>query len=414
MLRAASLMLLFAIPATAAPPVIEVKGGKTDQTNVVVTAPLPKDAGAGVNVVELPNGQHAAAQVGSASLFATDPKSQYLTFVLPKLAAGQTVSVRPGTLNYIKPQPQFAFTDKKGEYTDLAFNKQPVLRFKNAPHDTSTPDKHALTFKPFHQVFDPEKGETLLSSDAYTWTDKTVLFPHHRGLFFGFAKISYGDKKGIDTWHGRKNEFTEHEKVLLREAGEVFGRERDAISWNGQSKDRFADEQREVTVYRVPGGTLIDWSSTISTTQDKVTLDGDPQHAGFHFRATQEVSQKTKGETYYLRPDGKDAPGKTRNWDPKGNDPRTLNIPWSAMSFVTGGKRYTALRINSPLNPKDARGSERDYGRFGDYFVYDITPTTPLKVRYRVWVQEGELTVEQAAAMADAFVNPPTVAVIAK
>ncbi len=121
-------------------------------------------------------------------------------------------------------------------------------------------------------------------------------------------------------------------------------------------------------------------------------LDGDPQHAGFHFRAAQEVSKNGKENTYYLRPDGKGKIGDTRNWDPKKADPKTVNLPWNACSFVIGGKRYTVLRINHPDNPKETRGSERDYGRFGDYFEYDLTPDKPLKLKYRVWVQEGEMT----------------------
>jgi hypothetical protein len=65
--------------------------------------------------------------------------------------------------------------------------------------------------------------------------------------------------------------------------------------------------------------------------------------------------------------------------------------------------------VNHPNNPGETRGSERDYGRFGDYFEYDLTPDKPLKLKYRVWVQEGEMTVEQCEAIASAFVAPPTV-----
>ena len=81
------------------------------------------------------------------------------------------------------------------------------------------------------------------------------------------------------------------------------------------------------------------------------------------------------------------------------------------MSFVIGGKRYTVLRINHPDNPKESRGSERDYGRFGDYFEYDLTPDNPLKLKYRVWVQEGEMTVEECSALAAGFVFPPAIKV---
>src|SRR5262249_1881944 len=177
-----------------------------------------------------------------------------------------------------------------------------------------------------------------------------------------------------------------------------------ALSWHGTDGKVFADEERNFTVTKVPGGTQIDFVSYLATKLDKVKLDGDPQHSGFHFRAAMEVSKHGKNDTYYLRPDGKGKMGDTRNWDAKKVDERTINLPWNAMSFVIEGKRYTVLRIDHPDNPKPSRGSERDYGRFGDYFEWDLTPKTPLKIKYRVWGQEVEMTVEKCAEMAKEFV----------
>jgi hypothetical protein len=107
------------------------------------------------------------------------------------------------------------------------------------------------------------------------------------------------------------------------------------------------------------------------------------------------VSAKTPKQTYYLRPDGKGQPGATRNWP---GQKQHVNLPWNAMSFVVGGQRYTALYLDKPTNPKEARFSERDYGRFGSYFEYNLSKEKPLEVNYRVWVQRGELTGEEAQA----------------
>jgi hypothetical protein len=304
----------------------------------------------------------------------------------------------------------FKFVEEKGKYVDLLFGDRKVMRYMNTPHDTTTKDTHELTFKPFHHVYDPATGETLLTNGAGLAADKALLYPHHRGLFFAFNKVSYGEGKNekCDVWHGHNGEFVSHDKFLKQDAGADKAVQTSALSWHGTDGKVFANEERTYTVYNAPGGTMIDFNSTLTTPLDKVKLDGDPQHSGFHFRAAMEVKDHGKKDTYYLRPDGKGKMGEERNWDPspKANpskDPRTINLPWNAMSFVIAGKRYTVLRIDHPTNPKESRGSERYYGRFGDYFEWNLTPTTPLKIKYRVWVQEGEMTVEKCAELAKEF-----------
>ncbi len=388
-----ALPLLLLVPgvALAQSQTYTVTGGPKDAANVVVVVPkdqFPFD----VSI----NGANAMAQSTAAD------KSSVV--ILPKLKAGASATIghyirKPGDPEPGRPQI-FAIAEKPGESVDFLFGK-PLLRYVNKPHDAKD---HYLTFKPFHQVFDPATGKALLSSGAHPNT-KDFLFPHHRGLFFGFNKISYGDKQTADIWHGTKNVYSTHDKMLTTEVGPLYGRHVAAISWHGEDGKTFAEEERDVTVYNVPGGTMIDWKTTLSTKLPKVRLDGDPQHAGFHFRATQEVSKSTAKQTYYLRPDGKGKDGETRNWDAKKPEPKAVNLPWNAMSFVTDGHRYTALRINHPDNPGETRGSERDYGRFGDYFEYDLTPEKPLKLKYRVWVQDGEMTQEQCEALAAGFVQ---------
>ncbi|MFO0821897.1 MAG: DUF6807 family protein [Gemmataceae bacterium] len=415
MKRCLSVLALLVLPslALAEPLSISVTGGKADETNVVVRLPLPKGETATFNAVELSAGGMVPAQITEAAITDDPAVKQYLVFIVPKLKAGETITAKPSTVNYVVAPPHFEFVEKKGEPLELVFasvkEKRPVLQFFNIPHDSKD---HYYTFKPFHNVYDPTEGKTMLTNTS-SKAAKDGQFPHHRGLFFGFNRISYGEKQTADIWHGTDNVFSQHEKMLVSQTGEVLGRHRSEISWNGKDGKPFATENREVTAYATPGGTLIDWSTVLSTNLDKVRLDGDPQHAGFHFRANMEVSKNGKTNTYYLRPDGKGKIGETRNWDAKGADKRAINLPWNAVSIVVGGKRYTVLRVNHPDNPRETRGSERDYGRFGDYFEYDMTPEKPLKLKYRIWVQEGEMTVEQCQAIAAAFVTPPETKAVA-
>ena len=177
----------------------------------------------------------------------------------------------------------------------------------------------------------------------------------------------------------------------------MLGRQRSAISWHGKDGKTFATEEREVTAYAAPGGTLIDWTTVLSTKLDKVRLDGDPQHAGFHFRAAHGGVQERQGE--HLLPaarrqgqDRRDAElGRRRGKDREDGQPAVERdaASWSAAS----GTRCCGSTTRTTRS--ETRGSERDYGRFGDYFEYDLTPDKPLKLKYRVWVQEGEMTVEQ-------------------
>ena len=391
-----ALLLAVALPHLAlAGPWGLVTGGKDDQTNLVVTIPLAEGD---------PIGKVQAIQFGK-TVVPAQRTSAGLTFVIPKVKAGEKIAIGPSDT----PIDVIGFESQDGA---LQLGGRKVLEFFKPAHD---PKDHYYTFKPFHHVFDPVDGKTTLTNGSAK-TAKDGQFPHHRGLFFGWNRISY-DGKTADIWHGTDNVFSQFDKLLDSGFGPVLGFEKVAISWHGKDGATFIDEERSLTAYAVSGGSVIDFTSTLKTDRKSVKLDGDPQHAGFHFRANMEVSKNGKENTYYLRPDGKGKIGETRNWeapkpDPKNKsemtkpDPRTINQPWNAMSFVVGGKRYTLLRIVHPDNPKDSRGSERDYGRFGDYFEYTVTPEKPLRVKYRIWVQAGEMTVDQCAAMAAAFRTP--------
>ena len=95
------LILLFPLIATAAPPVLEVTGGTTTLTNVVISAPLPAGFDTSINSVTLPDGMHIPAQIGEGSLLPESVRGKRLTFVLPKLPAGETLKLRPTTLDQL-------------------------------------------------------------------------------------------------------------------------------------------------------------------------------------------------------------------------------------------------------------------------------------------------------------------------
>lgn len=385
-----------------------VTGGKHDARNVLAVVPVPARVVGDAKAVLVtgPDEQPLAAQLAPARLLSAPSMKRgdagaappEITVLIPELKAGATLNLTATFSVGPKPREAFAWKDVDG-MEQLNLGDRPVLRYFHKDFDPTLYEKGKEianpTTKPYHHLFAPD-GKTIVTNS------NTGQYPHHRGIYFGFNNISYNGFK-VDVWHCRKGEHTAHEKVLASEAGPLFGRHTLEIAWRGTDRAAFAHERRELTAYNLEGGTLIDFASELKTPVAKVRLDGDPQHAGFHFRANSAMEKNTK-ETYFIRPDGKGKPGEEKNWA-KGKGP--VNLPWNAMSFVLEGKRYTVVYLDHPDNPKEARQSERAYGRIGTYFEYDLTPEKPLRVRYRLWLQEGETTVEQCAALSKAFTDPP-------
>ena len=372
--------------------------------------------------VQMLRGHIRQERIASVSLVGTDGKpipAQWtgpgltsgdageLHFVLPHLAAGESVRLK-ATFSTQPPSGAGGFTwhDHHGHHTDLMFGERSIMTYHYERFDESTPASRVRTYKVFHHVYSP-KGDRIVTGGLNE--DPKVHSPHHRGIFYGFNRITYDNGKTADTWHCIDGAFQQHERFLASEQGPVLGRHRVDISWHGKDV-AFAEEERELTVYNVPGGHLIEFASRLRSPSGRVRIDGDPQHAGFQFRAHNDVDAYTTNETIYVRPDGIGKPGETRNWEPQTRQ-GPVNMPWNAMSFVLGGKRYTVAYLDHPGNPKEARFSEREYGRFGSYFEYTIEEDKPLTVNYRLWLQEGLMQPEEVAALDNNFIEPVQVTV---
>jgi hypothetical protein len=383
---------------------LTLEAGATERVNAVVRVALTvPTALADAPVVVQIDQQRVAGQLIRPGLLAEPAEApagqaaRELIFVLPRLAAGATAAAVV-TINPAQPPPAqtgFKWVDHLPDNSELYFGDRLVSRYMRTPYDPAK-GKREQTYKVYHHVFDPETGQVQLTKGPGS------QFTHHRGLFFGFQKVTYGGTQKVNIWEC-PNAYQADAGTVFAEAGPVVGRHRVKIDWHGKGKDIFAAEQREVMFINTPGGILVDWSTRLETTDGPVLLDGDPQHAGFHFRAAAEVGEKNAKQTYYLRPDGQGKLDETRNWPAQKNH---VNLPWDVMCCVIGSKRYSIEYIDRPQNPKEARFSERDYGRFGSYFVWHLDKDKPLLLNYRVWLQAGEMTGAQAQALSADFTTP--------
>ena len=380
-----------------------VSSGKFDRKNSVIETTMILD-GAGLRDVILVDskGDRIPGQIINPGVFAiAKPRQKILTFVIPELKAGEyrRFDIFRSDSN---SQPAFQWHDDASTQSELQFDGKGVLRYMYEALDDATPQRRQETYKTYHHVFSPDGDELLTKGPG-------GLYPHHRGIYYGFNRITY-DGKEADTWHCGGGESQRQSADPINIAGNVFGRDLNAISWHGRDGEPFAAETRQLTAFKIGSNTLIEFESLLQATGPKIKLDGDPQHAGVQFRASQRVADETKMKTIYVRPDGVGRLGGFRNWSNKPNENESnkkhVNLPFNAMCFYIGQKRYTCCYVDDPKNPKPARFSERDYGRFGSYFTHELTKDKPLYVNYRFWVQEGEMTVEQCEQLALDITHP--------
>ena len=317
---------------------LTVAAGRHERNNVPVRVPISGGQIGNERIASVTlgrgDGQLIPAQWTGPSL--TSSSAGELHFILPHLRAGESLQLKATLSTQAASAGGFIWRDQPGHHMDLMFGERKIVTYHYERLDESTPTNRDRTYKVFHHVFSPT-GDRIVTGGLND--DPKVHSPHHRGIFYGFNRITYGEGKRADTWHCVDGAFQQHERFLGLEQGPVLARHRVEIRWHGKDA-AFADEERELTVYNVPGGHLIDFVSRLRSPSGRVRLDGDPQHAGFQFRAHNDVDAYTTNETIFIRPDGIGKRGETRNWDPQ-TQRGPVNLPWNAMSFVLGGKRYT-------------------------------------------------------------------------
>jgi len=269
----------------------------------------------------------------------------------------------------------YQWTDEPGVSTLLTFKEKPVLKYMYAPFN---PQDIENTQKPYHHVYSPDGNELISKGDS------GGLYPHHRGIFFGYRKVTVYDSV-YNTWYSNKGEHTEHKAFISQMAGSVFGGHMLNIDWNDRQGETILIENRTIRAFKLPdGSTLIDFNTSLESISDPVLLDGDRQHGGVQFRAVQEVAEHNS-TTRFLRP---------ANWshipeDKEYNGDDFSNVPWNAMQFNIGDNKYTVVYFSDVSNPDNSDFSERQYGRFGEFFPYKVTSVEPLQAHYQFWIISG-------------------------
>lgn len=275
----------------------------------------------------------------------------------------------------------FSFQDHHGEYIDVLLDGKIVGRYMDA-HDNSTKERRLETYKPYLHVFDAEGKQPITNG-----FEPKGAYPHHRGIFIGWMKIHYNGKT-YDRWHMDTGKPVQGEIVVEK----LENQKADADSatftsvndWNDEAGKPILTEERTMTFRRAaaPARLTIDFTSKLTATGD-LTLDGDPEHAGVHFRPRNDIDPS---KTSYVFPAD----------DPKPH--KDTDYPWVGETFTyKDGKTYSVVEMSSPTNPKGARWSAyRDYGRMGAFIKHEMKAGETLALKYRFLIADGEMPSAEA------------------
>jgi len=249
-------------------------------------------------------------------------------------------------------------------------------------------------FKPYLHVFG-ENEELLTNSGLGSDGKPTGQFPHHRGIFIGW-KIN-SDLGTDDLWHMTKNCKMEVQKVKTGTSAapaEGAANLEANILWRAAKKDDSGSdllltETRTLAISRPhPKETMIDATFLLNPARD-ISLVGDLQHSGVHFRASNEVATRAKETSYLFEPDK----------IVKGND-----MKWVRLLFPVGDRWYTAMEMNAPSNPVEEL-SMRDYGRFGYFFKRKLKKAEALTLKYRFVIEQVDDPADKPNPSTDQLTN---------
>ena len=277
----------------------------------------------------------------------------------------------------------FAIEESPGEHIDIIYKDRAVLRLMTA-NDTSDEKAAHETYKVYAHVMDPtdpENKRTLTKGAGSQYT-------HHRGIYIGFSKANVDGVGGVDTWHMKSGVRQHFGKIIKQDVSDDEATLVVTIDWV-KNDEPLMSEERTFVVHKPEdnGAVLIDTSSKITATVGDTVLKGDPEHAGLQYRAHEEVVQNKSAK--YLFPE-----------DAKPGNGGTKDMPWAAMTYQAHGNDFHVQHMSHPSLPEgNIYSAYRNYGRFGAYFVKELSKGESGTFKVRFYVSPGPFPDGAAEAM---------------
>src|SRR4051812_9820543 len=188
----------------------------------------------------------------------------------------------------------FELKDTASDHLDVLMDGKVVARYMYA-HDASNKDRHLETYKPYLHVMDAEGKEPITQGAG------GKQFPHHRGIYIGWQRMTVGDKK-YNFWEMAGGDIV-HVKFADQKADANSASFTSVTKWVPNGSDAAVIEEERTMAFRRPpagaGRLVVDFASTVKAVAADTVLDGDPEHGGIQYRPGGDIVAR---ETVYVFP----------------------------------------------------------------------------------------------------------------
>ena len=368
---------------------VRVNGGEAELGETPIVVKLAQPITPGLYQMQT----HSGPVSCDAQVFKDGDKT-YLGFVLPGLPARATASFD------LEPLSQSAGRSAGG----IAFAPAAANLRVSLDEKLLTEYRVGEGNKPF---FYPLVGPT----DASYTRDLPPDHLHHRSCWF-----TYGNVNGVDFWsQGKKFGTIAETSRKLVATGPIIGRMHTTDVWRAADGKKFCDDERTVTFYRTKGARLIDFDFRLTASEGPVTFR-DTKEGMFGVRVASSMSVTSKKGGKITNAEGltdEKAWGKASTWvdyvgpvDDKIVGIAIINGPDSFRFPTTWHVRTYGLFAANPFGWHDFGKAEK-----GDF---TLAAGQSIAFSYRVVLHDGDTQASHVAALASAYLKPPTVHVAAR
>jgi len=232
--------------------------------------------------------------------------------------------------------------------------------------------------------------------------------PHQRSFWF-----THGEVNGVDFWaEGPGKGKQVHREFEALDGGSVYGLIRASNDWIAPDAKKVCEDVRELRIYNVQNGRLLDFEITIKATEGPVEF-GDTKEGTLGFRVAETMRQDRGGHIRNSegQQDG-DCWAKRAAWvdyyGPVGDETVGIAILESPQNFrypTYWHVRTYGLYAVNPFGLRDFIGDKTGQGR------YTIAQGGSLTLRYRIYIHKGDTEQAKVAQGFATYAHPPEVQV---